>query len=34
MYEPDKLASLLEAEGWTSALDATPWFIFGSVTPR
>ena len=34
MYEPDELASLIDAEGWRSHLDATRWFIFGSTQPR
>ena len=31
MYEPDELQSLIEAEGWTSEIHATRWFIFGSA---
>jgi demethylmenaquinone methyltransferase/2-methoxy-6-polyprenyl-1,4-benzoquinol methylase len=31
MYEPGELQSLLEAEGWTTEIQATRWFIFGSA---
>jgi hypothetical protein len=31
MYEPDELQSLIEAEGWTTEIQATRWFIFGSA---
>jgi demethylmenaquinone methyltransferase/2-methoxy-6-polyprenyl-1,4-benzoquinol methylase len=34
MYEPDELAALLAAEGWSSALTATRWFIYGSAEPQ
>jgi SAM-dependent methyltransferase len=34
MYEPDELASLIDTEGWHSAINATRWFIFGSTQPR
>jgi len=30
-YEPEELQSLLDHEGWTARLDATPWFIFGEA---
>ena len=30
-YEPQELQSLLDHEGWTARLDATPWFIFGEA---
>jgi catechol 2,3-dioxygenase-like lactoylglutathione lyase family enzyme len=31
MYEPGELESLIEAEGWTTEIRATSWFIFGSA---
>ncbi len=31
MYEPGELQSLIEAEGWTTEIQATRWFIFGSA---
>ena len=31
MYEPGELQSLIEAEDWTTAIQATRWFIFGSA---
>jgi demethylmenaquinone methyltransferase/2-methoxy-6-polyprenyl-1,4-benzoquinol methylase len=31
MYEPGELQSLIEAEGWTTDIQATRWFIFGSA---
>jgi hypothetical protein len=31
MYEPGELQSLIEAEGWTTEIQATQWFIFGSA---
>jgi demethylmenaquinone methyltransferase/2-methoxy-6-polyprenyl-1,4-benzoquinol methylase len=34
MYEPDELASLIEAEGWTASMDATRWFLYGSAEPH
>ena len=33
-YEPDELRSLLDQEGWTAKIGATPWFIFGDAQPR
>ena len=33
MYEPDELQALLNAAGWRAAIEATPWFIFGSAQP-
>jgi hypothetical protein len=32
MYEPGELQSLIEAEGWTTEIQATRWFIFGSAS--
>jgi hypothetical protein len=29
MYESGELKSLIEAEGWTTEIRATRWFIFG-----
>jgi demethylmenaquinone methyltransferase/2-methoxy-6-polyprenyl-1,4-benzoquinol methylase len=31
MYEPGELQSLIGAEGWTTEIQATRWFIFGSA---
>jgi SAM-dependent methyltransferase len=31
IYEPGELQSLIEAEGWSAAIDSTRWFIFGSA---
>jgi SAM-dependent methyltransferase len=31
MYEPDELQSRIEAEGWTTEIRATQWFIYGSA---
>jgi demethylmenaquinone methyltransferase/2-methoxy-6-polyprenyl-1,4-benzoquinol methylase len=31
MYEPDELASLLDAEGWDAEIEGTRWFVFGSA---
>jgi SAM-dependent methyltransferase len=31
MYEPDELGSLIASEGWSTDIDATRWFIFGSA---
>jgi hypothetical protein len=31
MYEPDKLAILLEEDGWAAHVATTGWFIFGSA---
>jgi SAM-dependent methyltransferase len=33
MYEPGELQSLIEAKGWTTEIQATRWFIFGSAGP-
>ena len=33
MYEPNELQSLLEEEGWQARIEATRWFIYGSVRP-
>jgi ubiquinone/menaquinone biosynthesis C-methylase UbiE len=33
-YEPEELRSLLDQEGWTAKISATPWFIFGKTQPR
>lgn len=33
LYEPDELQALLEREGWTASIDATPWFLFGPARP-
>jgi SAM-dependent methyltransferase len=32
MYEPGELQSLIGAEGWTTEIQATRWFIFGSAS--
>jgi SAM-dependent methyltransferase len=34
MYEPDELASQLDELGWTTDLEATRWFVFGSAQPQ
>ncbi len=34
MYEPAELAAQLDDLGWTSDLQATRWFLFGSAHPR
>jgi SAM-dependent methyltransferase len=34
MYEPDELASTIEAEGWSAHIAGTPWFLYGSAEPR
>jgi ubiquinone/menaquinone biosynthesis C-methylase UbiE len=34
MYEPDELAAQLNDVGWAAEIKATPWFLFGSATPR
>ena len=31
MYEPERLETLIAAEGWSVEIDATRWFIFGSA---
>jgi SAM-dependent methyltransferase len=31
MYEPGELQSLIKAEGWSTEIDSTRWFIFGSA---
>jgi ubiquinone/menaquinone biosynthesis C-methylase UbiE len=33
MYEADELESLIRAQGWSSTIDATRWFLFGSAHP-
>jgi demethylmenaquinone methyltransferase/2-methoxy-6-polyprenyl-1,4-benzoquinol methylase len=34
MYETDELQALLDDRGWTAQVDATPWFLFGSGSPK
>jgi len=34
MYEPDELEGRLEDLGWIAEINATRWFLFGSVRPK